>query len=201
MGDCDDTTEELIRQFQRGAEGDTGFRCLFERYYGRVLLFFRRKGLSPEDAEELTQTTLLSVYKNLAGLREPSQFVGWLFRIAQNTLRNYWEQANAQKRAARLVELDAERDGWPDWDDLLAAPGEGPLDALLQAERLQRLRSAMETLPEQMRRCLHLQVVQEMSVNEIAAALGLAPNTVKAHLFQARRHLAEKLQVAVEQTK
>ena len=194
MGFCDETTEELILKFGQGVESDAHFRCLFERYYARVCLFFRRQGLLPEDAEELTQTTLLSVYKNLADLREPPQFVGWLFRIARNTLRNHWERGQTQKRSARLVELNAERDGLANWDDLLAAPGTGPLDALLEAERLQLLRAAMTELPEQMRRCLHLRVAQEMTINEIAAALGLAPNTVKAHLFQARRALATKLQ-------
>jgi RNA polymerase sigma-70 factor (ECF subfamily) len=194
MGICDETTEELILNFRHEIDADACFRCLFERYYGRVFIFFRRQGLVPEDAEELTQSTWLAVYKNLADLRDPPQFVGWLFRIAQNTLRNHWERGQTQKRTARLVELDATREGSADWDDLLATPAGGPLDALLEAERLQKLRSAMAALPEQMRRCLHLRVVQEMTINEIATALGLAPNTVKAHLFQARRTLATKLQ-------
>ncbi len=196
MSVCDETTEDLVLAWQNGVETDARFRCLFERYYARVLLFFRRQGLTPEDAEELTQTTLLAVYKNLADLREPAQFAGWLFRIAQNTLRNHWAANQTQKRAARVVELDAEREGAADWDDLLATSGTGPLDALLEAERLQRLRAAMEELPEQMRRCLRLRIVQEMTINEIASALGLAPNTVKAHLFQARCVLATKLHAA-----
>jgi RNA polymerase sigma-70 factor (ECF subfamily) len=193
VGVCDGTTEELLLELRRGLEADASFRCLFERYYGRVALFFRRRGLADADAEELTQAVMLAVYKHVAELREPSQFEGWLFRIAQNTLRNHREHAQAQKRAARLVELDAEREGLPSWDELLPSNGAGPLDAMLEAERLQQLRAAMAELPEQMRRCLHLRVVHEMSVSEIAAALGIAPNTVKAHLFQARRTLAARL--------
>ena len=44
-----------------------------------------------------------------------------------------------------------------------------------------------------MRRCLVLRVYQEMKYREIAALLRLSPETVKVHLFQARKRLREEL--------
>jgi RNA polymerase sigma-70 factor (ECF subfamily) len=55
------------------------------------------------------------------------------------------------------------------------------------------LREAIEKLPEQMRKCLMLRVYQEMKYREIATLLRLSPETVKVHLFQARRRLREDL--------
>ena len=48
---------------------------------------------------------------------------------------------------------------------------------------------AIGELPPQQRLCMELRVYQERSMQEIAAALRISPETVKAHLFQARQRL------------
>jgi RNA polymerase sigma-70 factor (ECF subfamily) len=69
----------------------------------------------------------------------------------------------------------------------------GPLDEVLEEERRQVVRQAIEELPEQMRQCVLLQVYQELSYREIAGTLQLSVDTVRTHLSQARRQLKEKL--------
>ena len=67
------------------------------------------------------------------------------------------------------------------------------LDAVLLKERRGQLEEAIRELPRQMRRCLVLRVYRELSYREIATALKLSIDTVKAHLFQARKKLKERL--------
>jgi len=55
------------------------------------------------------------------------------------------------------------------------------------------LRSAVEQLPEQMRKCLTLRIDQELKYREIATVLRLSPETVKVHLMRARQRLREEL--------
>jgi RNA polymerase sigma factor (sigma-70 family) len=55
------------------------------------------------------------------------------------------------------------------------------------------LREAIEGLAPQQRLCMELRVYQERSVQEIAKALRISPETVKAHLFQARQRLWDRL--------
>ena len=63
----------------------------------------------------------------------------------------------------------------------------------MRRERLAALREAIAELSPKQRLCMELRVYQERSVQEIAVVLRISPETVKAHLFQARQRLWEKL--------
>jgi RNA polymerase sigma-70 factor (ECF subfamily) len=67
------------------------------------------------------------------------------------------------------------------------------LALVLEKEKLDKLYSALNALPEQMRRCVTLRVVEDRKYEEIAQQMGIAVNTVKAHLHRARRVLNERL--------
>ncbi|MBI4468760.1 MAG: sigma-70 family RNA polymerase sigma factor [Acidobacteria bacterium] len=71
--------------------------------------------------------------------------------------------------------------------------GSHPADRVVEQEKIRVLREALAELPEQMRRCVQLRVTDDISYQEIGAILGINSNTVKVHLFQARKVLAEKL--------
>jgi len=188
-------TGEIIRAFKQGREREENFRHLFERYYAPVTRFFQRNGLSPEDSRGLTQETFISVYRGLDGYVETAPFESWLYTLALNVYRNEIERRRAKKRDAPQVSLDdpGGPEPAPALAARLAAPALDPMQALLEKERVQHIHAAMQALPEQMRRCVQMRVVNDLSYQEIAGVLGLAVNTVKAHLHQARRILKEKL--------
>jgi RNA polymerase sigma-70 factor (ECF subfamily) len=64
---------------------------------------------------------------------------------------------------------------------------------LLSKERQERLREAIETLPEKMKLCLQMRLYQERSYDEIAEALRISAGTVGAHISEAKRRLTELL--------
>jgi RNA polymerase sigma-70 factor (ECF subfamily) len=177
-------------------EAEPHFRTLFERYYGQVYRFFRRKGMDAEDARDLAQEVFLNVYKGLPSLRQDAQFQSWLFTISANVYKNELERRRARKRAS--VQVPLEGDSMDDGEALSPAsravdPRPRPMEALLEKEKLERLRRALTELPEQMQRCVRLRVAEERSYQEIANSLGVSINTVKAHLRQARIALRERL--------
>ena len=192
---------ELIREIKQGLNVEENFRSVFERHYGQILRFFRRKGFGPEDCRDLTQETFISVYKGLAGLRQEEQFESWLFAIAHNVWCSMIESQTAQKRSATLLPLEAEGES----GDLLpiaarlADKSADPLTMALEKEKLEKLREALQRLPQQMRRCAQLRVVQELSYVEIAALMGISINTVKAHLHQAQQALRAQLSSSFEE--
>jgi RNA polymerase sigma-70 factor (ECF subfamily) len=178
-----------------GDEAEQRFRSLFERYYGQVNRFFRRKGMDPEEARDLAQEVFLNVYKGLSGLRQEAQFQSWLFTISGNVYKNELERRGARKRASVHVPLEgASEDGeTPSPASLAVDPRPRPMEALLEKEKLERLRRALTELPEQMQRCVRLRVAEDRSYQEIADSLGVSINTVKAHLRQARIALRNRL--------
>jgi RNA polymerase sigma-70 factor (ECF subfamily) len=155
--------------------------------------------MDAEDARDLAQDVFLHVYKGLAGLRQDAQFQSWLYTISANVYKNELERLGAKKRAAVHVPLepsenDSPRDRGTRPPTLGAVdPRPWPMEALLEKEKLDRLRRALTELPEQMQRCVRLRVAEDKPYQEIADALGISINTVKAHLRQARIALKEKL--------
>lgn len=183
-----DLVEEAVRRFQAGRDRQGSFRFLYETYFRAIERFFARKGLSPEDCLDLTQETFLGIYKGLDGYEHRQRFSAWLYRAATTTWLKRLRTAATMKRAA----VEVSHDGMENPDPVLAVPGR-QLDGLLDEERWRALRAAVAELPEQMRDCLTLRLYHQLSYNEIAVVKRISVETVKAHLFRAKKKLQEKL--------
>ena len=186
---------ELIREIKQGLNVEDNFHTLFVRHYSQILRFFRRKGFCSEECRDLTQETFLSVYRGIRELRQEEQFESWLFTIAHNVWCSLIEKQAAQKRSGILLPLEAE-DEADDRSPVIARIADGrpdPLTVALEKEKVEKLREAVQHLPQQMRRCAQLRVVHDLSYVEIAALMDISVNTVKAHLHQAQKALRAQL--------
>ena len=176
--------------WQRG-EREEAFSLLFSQYYRPLSFFFAKKGFSPEECKDLNQETFLRVFRSMDSFRNEGPFKAWLFRIATNIYRNTLRERGTQKRDAQEVSLDEASDLASASDPISI---EDPaLQRMLDDERIQKLRDAMESLPPQMRRCVQLRTDQDLRYRDIAVILGVSIDTVKAHLYQARQQLKAKL--------
>ncbi len=182
--------ERAIADFKRGTERERNFRFLFESFYDPTRLFLARRISSHEDCLDLTQETFLRVYKGLEGYRGEAQFGTWVFRIAFNTYLKWLRRARADDKGPEAVKGAEELEGaWDDDQMIAVSSADSPLDDVLQNERRMVLRRAIQELPEQMRRCTELRIYQDLSYREIAVVLRRSIETVKVHLFQARKKL------------
>jgi len=179
------TLQDIVLELQSDRNTKENFRHIFETYYRPVFRVFERNGLSADDCRDLTQDVFVSAYCSIATLREPDRFPSWLFCIARNTYKNEMERRRTKKRFA----LHESQPG----ADAMADSSADTLTRVLQREQMERLRTALGELPTQMRRCMHLRIVEDCSYEEIASVMGIAVNTVKAHLHQAKKVLKEKL--------
>lgn len=187
MGDPNESVQSIIERLQAAdSPREEDFRRLFDLFYPRLVHFFARRGFPPQDCLDLTQETFLGIYRGIGSFRRDSRFETWLFSIATNAWRKRLRWGIAGKREGQEVSLEPAGNAPP-------AQGSPADEEMLRRERSRRLREAVEKLPEQMRRCLVLRVYQEMKYREIAALMRLSPETVKVHLFQARKRLREEL--------
>lgn len=194
MDDPAESVQRIIERLQASpASREEDFRRLFDLYYPRVYHFFVKRGFSPQDCLDLTQETFLGIYRGIGTFRRDARFETWLFKIATNAYRKRLRWGAAEKREGREVPLESGEDPEDGTRNEPPTPEASAGDAVLRQERSQLLREAVGRLPEQMRRCLMLRVYQEMKYREIATLLRLSPETVKVHLFQARRRLREDL--------
>jgi RNA polymerase sigma-70 factor (ECF subfamily) len=191
---------EIVRDLQLGCNIERNFRFLFDHYNAGVVRMFARNGFCNEDSHDLAQEVFLAAYRSIGDLRDVSQFPSWLVCIARNALLNEIERRKAKKRFfLRAKERPKEGLGDQSQNDTTIehladrSYSADTLGQILDRERLGAVMAVTRELPPQMRRCVHLRIVEDQSYNEIAIAMGLSINTVKAHLHQAKKILREKL--------
>jgi RNA polymerase sigma factor (sigma-70 family) len=165
------------------------FRSLYERYYARMLRYFRQVfRVSEEDAQELTQDSFLRFYRAMDEYRGESEWA-LLETIARNVGYNRVRAVKTIKRGSVRPESldDAERREDP------KDPGQRhPIETMIETERLQRLRRAIAELPRGQRQCLQLWL-DDFDQNEISRALRISVDAVKSRIRDAKRALRERL--------
>jgi RNA polymerase sigma-70 factor (ECF subfamily) len=130
----------------------------------------------PREADDLVQDVFVAAMEKLGTLRDSNAFGGWLARIARNRTVDF---LRARKRTTELP------------DDLPASERE-PSEA-------ERVLAAIRQLPEAYRETLALRLVEGMSGPEIAARVGLTPESVRVNLHRGMKLLKEKLGAPEEQ--
>lgn len=152
---------------------------LHERRIYRVLLGQLR---DPEAAANLTQECFLRAYQNLDGFRGEASITTWLIRIAMNLAKDHARD----RRQSFWRKLFGKSE--QDFSELAAAvpvPGASAEESLLAREEVQQVLRAVEALSAQQRTVFTLRFLEEMTIEEIAAATGLETGTVKTHLSRA----------------
>lgn len=190
------TVERAVRDFQRGSDREENFELLFQGFRSRIERFLAPRVFSPEERLDLTQAIFLRIYQGLEGYRGEGSLEGWVLQVAVNVYRKWRDRQPGGRHAVPEVPFDdADRAPEPSAASPLPLPSAlaSPLERVVRQERLEALREAIGELPPQQRLCMELRVYQERSVQEIAVALRISPETVKAHLFQARQRLWGKL--------
>lgn len=175
---AEQTDEQLVRAHRAGDE--QAFAELFRRYQGGV---YRSAYLivgNSSDSENVLQDTFVKAWQNLPGLKNPALFKPWLWRIM---VRTAWACCRGRQEVA-VADV---------WDETVPARGD-LLDDVLREERQSALMAAVRRLDDKHRLVVILYYYDEMSVREIAQAVGVLPGTVKSRLWAARRQLRKELE-------
>lgn len=166
---------------QRSQNGESEpFRFLVESHervlFGTAYLMTRDRGL----AEDMVQETFLLAWTSLRSFRTGARFKPWVVKILVNRVM-------AERRKRSLPEAQAVRAG-------AALPGtDDPEQDVLSKEERRRVRRAVDTLGQEARDAILLRYYSELSVPEIARALGWREGTVKSRLHRAQNRLRELL--------
>ena len=143
------------------------------------------------EAEDAAQEAMIKAYRGLKSFRGDAKFSTWLTSITLNEARS-----RLRKSARVKVEsLDNDnRDQQEDYTPFLVADWrEIPSETLEREELAQQIQNAIEGLPPSYREVFLLRDKEEMSIEEIAQALGVTANLVKVRLFRARMMLQKQL--------
>lgn len=160
-----DSDEILAQRLQRGERAAVA--SLVERHYDSLAGFlYRLTGGDRMQAEDLAQETFLRVLRAIHTYQTGRRFKPWLYAIALNL----WRDACRRSTAQRTDAVD---------DDMLAAlPG----NEVVKAGEEEALVRAVRSLPPGQREAVILRYCQDLSLAEIAEALGVPTGTIKSRL-------------------
>jgi RNA polymerase sigma-70 factor (ECF subfamily) len=160
----DTLLEELLPAAQAGEAW--ALRGVYEQLAPRVHSYLRMRGAS--EPEDLTSEVFLAVFPKLAGLQGGAAGLRtFTFSVAHARLVD-----DLRKRARREPFLPYE----PDGDPRTASSSEDEALVLLQSERVRQL---LATLPDDQRDVLAMRILGDLSLEQVAAALGRSSGAVK----------------------
>jgi RNA polymerase sigma-70 factor (ECF subfamily) len=140
------------------------------------------------DADEVVQEAFLRGYRNLERFNAQANFRTWIYRIAMNCALDVLNKTRKDAALSVTEEYDAEQATVQ-----LADESAGPERLLLSQEIETRRQSAMKKLTPTERLAFALRHMEDRSTEEIAAALGIAPNSAKQAVFRAVQKLRQSL--------
>ncbi|HFA60327.1 MAG TPA: sigma-70 family RNA polymerase sigma factor, partial [Rhodospirillales bacterium] len=134
------------------------FGRLFDYYAPRVKAYLRRLGADPQQAEELAQEVMLTVWRRAARY-DPRRATPatWIFRIARNRRIDALRRERRPPEAEE-IEVEAEAGGEEEATELPGEALEARSEALLMEEKL---RAAIARLPPEQAEILRLYYLEE----------------------------------------
>jgi RNA polymerase sigma-70 factor, ECF subfamily len=166
--------EELVRPYER-------------MVYLTAISILRNQA----DAEEVAQDAVLKAFSKLSTFRGECKFSTWLVQITYNQARMRLRKDRRQLyESLDHQQQDGEGDYWPrdfaDWRPI-------PSESLEEDETRQALQNAINSLSPNYREIVVLRDIENLSIKDTAAILGLSEATVKTRLHRARLLLRDAL--------
>jgi len=173
------------------------FECLVVRHQRMLInVAFRMTG-AYEDACDIVQDSFIAAWQKIGDFRGEAKLSTWLTAIVVNNSRNRRQQTRQRDRH-EAYSLDAPIQGG-DRESLPESPSGLPsaLEQLEDSELRSQIKRCIEALTPEFREVLVLRDMQEMSYEEVGAALKLRDGTVKSRLFRARDAVKDCLKKAL----
>ncbi|MGM0377410.1 MAG: RNA polymerase sigma factor [Bacteroidota bacterium] len=156
------------------------FNQLFEAYSHRLYTFGLKYLKSNTDAEELVQDVFLKIWRNREKLKEEKSFSAYLFTIAYNQIKEYFQYKGVflnvaeEKQEIGAVDISTE-------------------DGISYRSVLEHIGKLLSQLPEKKQKIFHLSRFEGKSAKEIALQLGISPKTVDNQVSEVIGFLREQL--------
>lgn len=181
-GRGDEALETIVRRAQAGDED--ALEHLVREHYELIHRWALAATGDADDADDVTQRVLITLYRKLGSFDGRSRFTTWLYRVVANAAHNF---ARGGTRRLRLVErARAQRP---------PRKAEPPaVEEQLEGERVAGLvRFLMEELPGRQRQIFDLVDLQGYEPAEVGRMMGVKPVTVRTHLLRARRKIRRRV--------
>jgi RNA polymerase sigma-70 factor (ECF subfamily) len=166
----------------------SGLAGLYVQHRAEILRFLRARTRDPAEAEDVLQDLWIKLREGRVGPVGNGR--AYLFQMANNLVL---DRARERRRRMLRDQTWSEQAAGFTVGEAAVAPEPRPDEALLAAEELRQLTSALQNLPEAARRAFCLHKIDGHSHVEVAARLGISRSGVEKHIAVAMKHLRRAL--------
>jgi RNA polymerase sigma-70 factor, ECF subfamily len=177
---------------QRVAAGDRdAFAHLMRRYNRRLYRLARATLRDDADAEDALQDAYLLAFLKIDQYRGEATLSTWLSRLVLNECLGRLRRSARRDTVVQMISPADDSD--VDSSTMTDPRPESPDQSAIRAEVRSLLERKLDQLPQAYRTVFVLRAVEELSVEETAASLGVPEATVRSRHFRARSMLRESL--------
>ena len=186
-------TENELSQFVERAKmkDQEAIAVLYEKTYTQV--FYTVKSMiKDEDAVfDIVQDAYVKAFEHLESFSGNDKFLPWVKQIAANTARDWLKK----KKPTLFSELNSGEEGEQAFEEQIEDERVEniPEKVIDQKETTRLIREIIESLPEDQRAVIGMYYYEELSVKEIAAAMGASESAVKSRLKYGRSKIEAKV--------
>ena len=176
---------QLLAAAQRG-DADAQ-ATIFHRHKHQIARQIQCMTGDDSAVDDLVQEVFISAFSALPGFRGDAQLHTWLYTIALNKVRNWWDSHRRRRLREQRSQLE------PSCEPL------DPEEDLEGAQHRARLYAAMAQLPDKLREAFTARAVEGMSLQEASELLDVPISTVSYRTRRAEKLLCEALQIPWEE--
>lgn len=172
---------EIVQMLQNSGSQNTGLKHMMLRYQEKLYWVIKNIVESHDDADDVLQNTFIKAYRNINSFESRSSLFTWLYRIATNEALSF-KKASTRKATVSM----------PDWSNQMisiAAVENGHEEEAV----IEKLQSALLSLPERQRQVFEMRYYQELSYDEISQLLHLTEGALKASYHHAVKKIEQYL--------
>jgi RNA polymerase sigma-70 factor (ECF subfamily) len=171
--------------------GDADAFVVLMRRLNRPLYRVARSILRDDgEAEDALQDAYLQAYRNIGAFRGDATLKTWLTRIVVNEAI---ARSRKTSRRASVIQLHGLLGDGMDENDIDEDGAAQPEQMALRSQVRAVLEKSIDALPDAFRTVFVLRAVEDMSIDEVAACLGIPAATVRTRFFRARNLLRQAL--------
>lgn len=184
-----DQLDEMVAMARTGDQ--EAISVLYEQTYSNVYYTIRSMIKDGQDVLDILQDTYIKVFTHLNQLEGNERFLPWVRQIAANTARDFLKK----KRPMLFTDLNYgdEQDTPVEEQFIDERSGYIPDVVIEQAETKRLIQEMIDSLPEDQRAVIGMYYYHEMSVKDIAVALGVSESAVKSRLMYGRKKIEAKV--------
>ena len=161
--------------FFRKKDTDKKFTDIVNKYREPVYWFIRRRVISHDDADDVTQEVFIRIYKSLDTLKDASAEKAWIYRIATNECNRFLTRKYQSTELTEDITNSLMEGEYIDYDE----------------EMQIKFQKAVNTLSERQRNVFELRYYEEMTYEQISEIINSDVSTLKATYYVAKQKITD----------